>query len=123
VENLPVYQYSEHENSWRSKFWAMPVLIHGIVELVLTVVIIILEIASLGISTYDITGAGIWCSLSFMSAAISTILLGKYSKTKYFFITEIVYFSKKMGSSKILGYTCSYFSNSSDCIQFYSDRH
>ena len=58
----------------------MPVLIHGIVELVLSVLIIILEIVSLALSTYSATGAGIWCGLIFMAAAISTVMLGKCFK-------------------------------------------
>jgi hypothetical protein len=58
----------------------MPVLIHGIVQIVLTVLIIILEIVSLGVSTYSATGAGIWCAIPFMTAAISTVMLGKFSK-------------------------------------------
>jgi hypothetical protein len=35
-----------------------------------------LEIASLGISTYEGTGAGIWCGIPFMTASILTIMLG-----------------------------------------------
>jgi hypothetical protein len=60
----------------------MPVLIHGIVEIVLTVLIIILEIASLATSTYSATGAGIWCSISFMTAGTSTFMLGEFCKKK-----------------------------------------
>ncbi|CAF3912856.1 unnamed protein product [Rotaria magnacalcarata] len=56
----------------------MPVLILGIVQIVLIVLIIILEITSLGLSTYSATGAGIWCSIAFIPAAISTVLLVKY---------------------------------------------
>jgi hypothetical protein len=67
---------TEYENSWRSKFLRLPVLIHGIVELVLTSLILILEIASLGVSAYGGTGAGIWCAIPFMTAAILTIRLG-----------------------------------------------
>ncbi|CAF2072144.1 unnamed protein product, partial [Rotaria magnacalcarata] len=64
---------SDYERSWRSKFWRTPVLIHGIIELVLTVLIIILEIISLGLTTYRATGAGMWGSIPFMTAAILTI--------------------------------------------------
>jgi hypothetical protein len=81
----PNDSYSEYENSWRSTFLKLPVLIHGIVEIVLTALILILEIASLGVSTYSATGAGIWCAIPFMSASILTVLLGKYSKKKYVF--------------------------------------
>lgn len=56
----------------------MPVLIHGIVEIVLTVLIILLEIVSLGLSTYSATGAGIWCAIPFMTAGVSTVQLGKF---------------------------------------------
>jgi hypothetical protein len=65
---------------------ATPVLIHGIVEIVLTVLILLLEIVSLGLSTYGATGAGIWCAIPFMTAGILTVRLGKFSKKKYFFI-------------------------------------
>ncbi len=58
----------------------MPVLILGIVEIVLTVLIILLEIASLGLSTYSATGAGIWCAIPFMTASVSTVQLGKFYK-------------------------------------------
>ncbi|CAF3402619.1 unnamed protein product [Rotaria socialis] len=68
---------SDHENSWRSYFLGMPVLILGIVQIVLIVLIIILEITSLGLSTYSATGAGIWCSIAFIPTAISTVLLVK----------------------------------------------
>ena len=68
---------SQHEQSWRSKFLKIPVAIHGIVQLLLTVLIIILEIASLATSSYLATGAGIWCSMPFMAAAILTNMLGK----------------------------------------------
>jgi hypothetical protein len=77
--------YSEYENSWRSKFLKHPVLIHGIVEIVLTSLIFLLEIVSLGLSTYAATGAGIWCAIPFMSAGILTVRLGKYSKNKHVF--------------------------------------
>ncbi|CAF3069477.1 unnamed protein product [Rotaria socialis] len=66
---------SNLENSWRSKFLGMPVLILGIVQIVLIVLIFILEITSLGLSSYSATGAGIWCSIFFFPAAISTVLL------------------------------------------------
>ncbi|CAF1236544.1 unnamed protein product [Rotaria sordida] len=68
----------DFENSWRSKFLKIPVLILGIVQAVLTLLIIILEIASLAVFNYQPTGAGIWCSISFVIAAILTIMLGKY---------------------------------------------
>jgi hypothetical protein len=67
---------SEYENSWRTKFVRLPVLILGIVEIILTILILISEIASLGLSTYQGTGAGIWCDIPFMTAAILTIRLG-----------------------------------------------
>ena len=56
------------------------------VEIVLIGLIIGLEIASLGVSSTNGTGAaGIWCAIPFMTAAISTVMLGKFSKKKYFF--------------------------------------
>ncbi|CAF3772188.1 unnamed protein product [Rotaria magnacalcarata] len=67
----------DYEMSWRSKFSKIPVLILGIVQVVLTLLIFILEIASLAVYNYQATGAGIWCSLSFIAAAILTILLVK----------------------------------------------
>jgi len=80
VPNPYGYALSENENSWRSKFWRLPVLIHGTVEIVFTVLIIILEVVSLGLSTYSATGAGIWCSIPFMAAGVSTVMLGKFCK-------------------------------------------
>ncbi|UJR32422.1 hypothetical protein I4U23_019884 [Adineta vaga] len=68
---------SQYENSWRSRFPKLPILIYGIIEVILTILIIILEIASLAVSTYSATGAGFWCSIPFMAAAIMTILLVK----------------------------------------------
>lgn len=70
--NVPLSEYNE---SWLAGFWRIPVLIHGIVEIILTILIFILEIASLAVSTYSATGAGIWCSISFVTTAILTILL------------------------------------------------
>ena len=77
----------------------MPILIHGIVEMILTLLIIILEIASLVLSTYSATGAGIWCGIPFMIAAISTIMLGKFSQKsqrliniKELYINPLIFF-------------------------------
>jgi hypothetical protein len=69
----------------------LPVLIHGIVEIILASLIFILEIASLGVSTYSATGAGIWCAISFMTAGILTVRLGKYSKNKSFLHRIFIY--------------------------------
>lgn len=55
---------------------SLPVLIHGIVQIALAALIFLLEIISLGLSTYGATGAGIWCNLVFMTTEISTVLLG-----------------------------------------------
>jgi hypothetical protein len=89
--NRPNDSYSEYENSWRSKFLKLPVLIHGIVEIVLTALILLLEIVSLGLSNYGATGAGIWCAIPFMTAGILTVRLGKYSKKKYIFHRIFIY--------------------------------
>ena len=67
----------DHATSWKSKFLKTPVLIHGIIEIVLTVLIFILELVSLGLSTYSSTGAGIWCSISFIIAGIMSVVLGE----------------------------------------------
>lgn len=70
-------------------------LIHGIVEIVLTVLIIILEIATLAVSTYSGTGVGIWCSIPFLTAGILTVLLVlKWNRSRLWatrvFIAQIV---------------------------------
>ena len=69
-----------HAQYWQSKFFALPVLIHGIAEIVLTGLIFIMEIASLAVAASDRpTAAGIWCAIPFMTAGLSTVLLGKYA--------------------------------------------
>lgn len=73
--NPPDVSLSQYDESWLSRFWKIPVLIHSIVEIVLTILIFILEIATLAVSTYSATGAGIWCSIPFLTAGILTILL------------------------------------------------
>ena len=75
IINPPNVPRSQYDESWRSSFWRIPVLIHGGVQIVLTTLIFILEIATLAVSTYSATGAGIWCSIPFLIAAILTILL------------------------------------------------
>ena len=71
-----------HGQYWQSKFFALPVLIHGIVEIVLTGLIFIMEIISIAVgSSYRVTGVGIWCAIPFMTAGISTVLLGKYASS------------------------------------------
>ena len=112
---------SQYEQSWQSKFLKIPVAIHGIVQLLLTVLIIILEIASLATSSYLATGAGIWCSISFMAAAILTNMLGKCLHRKKENSRNMVSLSMEMGSIKSLGYTRFHCPNRSDCFQFYSD--
>ncbi|CAF3664054.1 unnamed protein product [Rotaria socialis] len=79
----------DYETSWRSKFSTMPVLILGIAQVVLTLLIFILEIASLAVYNYQATGAGIWCSLSFIPAAILTILLVKKWDRSRFWATGV----------------------------------
>ena len=72
----PSTSSTDQEKSWRSKFPHLPTLILGSAQFILTDLIIILEIAALGLSTYKGTGAGIWCSIVFLPTAISTFLLG-----------------------------------------------
>jgi hypothetical protein len=70
---------SEYENSWRSKFPRILVLILSIIQMLFTLLIFILEIASLAIySGYRPTGVGIWCAIIFIPASVLTFLLGKY---------------------------------------------
>jgi hypothetical protein len=68
---------SEHERSWRSIFPRIPVYVLSIVQLVLTVLIFILEIASLAVLIYIPTGVGIWCALAFLPACLLTFRLGE----------------------------------------------
>lgn len=77
--NEPKFFLSDQEANWQENFLKIPVAIHGIVQLAFTLLIIILEIASLATSVYLATGAGIWCSIFFMTAAVMTILLGRFS--------------------------------------------
>jgi hypothetical protein len=69
---------SEHETSWRSKFPRLPVLILSIIQFVFTIIIFILEIASLAVLIYQPTGVGIWCAVPFLTACILTFILGEY---------------------------------------------
>jgi hypothetical protein len=69
---------SQHEASWRTKFPKILVLILSIVQFIFTVLIFVLEIASLAIYLYLPTGVGIWCAVAFLPACILTFILGKY---------------------------------------------
>jgi hypothetical protein len=69
---------SEYETSWRSKFPKLSVLILSIIQFIFTILIFILEIASLAILINQPTGVGIWCAIPFLSACILTFILGKY---------------------------------------------
>ena len=70
---------SEYEESWRSKFPKLPILILGIVQIIFIIIIFILEIASLSlVAGYQPTGVGIWCAIPFIIAAILTLILGKF---------------------------------------------
>ncbi|CAF1128055.1 unnamed protein product [Adineta steineri] len=83
VSNIvrPVYintpgSISEKEQSWRSKFPKMPVLILSIIEFVLTIIIFIIEIASIVVLSNDgATGAGIWCAIPFLFSTICAFVL------------------------------------------------
>jgi hypothetical protein len=68
---------SEHERSWRAAFPRILVLILSIIQTVLTVLIFILEIASLAVLIYIPTGVGIWGALAFLPACLLTFRLGK----------------------------------------------
>ena len=71
---------SEHEQSWRSKFPRKFSLILGIVQFVFIVLIVILEIAALGVApTWRPTGVGIWSAIVFSIAAAMKIKLGRSS--------------------------------------------
>jgi hypothetical protein len=69
---------SEYETSWRSKFPKLIVLILSIIQIIFTIIIFLLEIASLAIFTYQPTGVGIWSAIPFLTASILTFRLGEY---------------------------------------------
>ena len=69
---------SQYEASWRSKFPRLPIFILSISQFIFTVLIFILEIASLATWNYQPTAVGIWCAIPFLIACISMFLLGKY---------------------------------------------
>ncbi len=69
---------SEYETSWRSKFPKTIVLILSIIQIIFTIIIFLLEIASLAIFTYQPTGVGIWGAIPFLTASILTFILGEY---------------------------------------------
>ncbi len=78
-----------NEIRWRRAWPYIITLILATVMLLFTLIIFALEIASLTIdgsetlSNTASTGAGIWCSLSFVTAVVFTYLLGRYSKMIY----------------------------------------
>jgi hypothetical protein len=78
---------SEYETSWRSKFPKLAVLILSIIQFIFTILIFILEIASLAILINQPTGVGIWCAIPFLSACILTFILGK---SIFYFINYLI---------------------------------
>jgi len=68
---------SEHEESWRSKFPSLIVLILAIVQFI-SIIIFILEIASLAVLILQPTGVVIWSSAPFLTVSILTFILGEY---------------------------------------------
>ncbi len=75
------------ETRWRVAWPYIITLILASFMLIFTLIIFILEIASLAIDNSNTlsntasTGAGIWCSLIFITAIIFMFLLGNYLKT------------------------------------------
>lgn len=69
---------SQYEASWRAKFPRMPIFILSISQFIFTVLIFILEIASLATWNHEPTAVGIWCAIPFAIACISMSVLGKY---------------------------------------------
>ncbi len=78
-----------NEIRWRLTWPYVITLVLATLMLLLTLIIFILEIASLAIDSSNIlsdtasTGAGIWCSLSFFITVVLMYLLGKYFKIIY----------------------------------------
>jgi hypothetical protein len=68
---------SQHETNWRSTFPTLVVLILAIIQLLFTILIFILEIASLAVLIYLPTGVGIWCAIPFLTAGTLTLILGE----------------------------------------------
>ena len=68
---------SEYETSWKLKFPILPVLILAIVQIIFTVLIFILEIASIAILVYSVTAVGIWCALPFLTAVTLLLVVGE----------------------------------------------
>ena len=90
----------EQERRWEEHFPKLIVLIIGIIEVIWTILIFVLEIASLAVLIYQPTGVGIWASIAFLTASILTIILGKKI---FFFLISFKYFHfvlvrKKNGS-------------------------
>lgn len=77
IQIPPKNSFANYETNWRSRFGYLPTVILGIVQLILTVLILILEIVTLALSTYRGTGVGIWSSIVFLPTAILTFLLGR----------------------------------------------
>lgn len=68
----------QYEANWRAKFPRLPVLILSIIQFIFTLLIFILEIASIATAvSYRPTGVGIWCAVPFSTACGLTFLLGK----------------------------------------------
>ena len=70
---------SQYESSWRSKFPTRLSYVLFIVQMALTLLIVIMEIASLGVTRgFKPTGVGIWCAIPFTIASVFTFILGKF---------------------------------------------
>jgi hypothetical protein len=68
---------SERERFWKSAFPRPLVLILSIIQLIFTVLIFFLEIASLAVLINVPTGVGIWSAIAFLPASLLTFILGK----------------------------------------------
>lgn len=77
--NGPHFNLPQYEANWRAKFPRLPVIILSIIQSILTLLIFILEIASLAVAaSYQPTGVGIWCAIPFSIACIFTFALGRF---------------------------------------------
>ncbi|CAM4836363.1 unnamed protein product [Rotaria magnacalcarata] len=69
--------------NWRSELMGKCIVVIGIIELVFTILIFILELASLNVAIgIRPTGVGIWCAVVFAIVTIITIGLGKVHKVQ-----------------------------------------
>ena len=66
---------SDSASDWQSKFPRKFIFMLALTQLLFTVVIIILEIASLALTRdLNAVGAGIWCAIPFIIACILTFI-------------------------------------------------